>query len=372
MKINNKTLFVNYLILVLFGLMMIYSTTFQTLVELGKLPFLAFLAQLFLIVVLFGVAILIIYQKNFFIRIFNKNINGIYAISSILLLLVLTPLGTDAGGASSIIGIGFITFQPIELFKITLIFYLAKYFSDNPNPSTSGFIMRVFLIPGISIIFILLEPDLGGALIVSLVLFLMIIINGEKLKLTFSIVMSAGLGGIILFFSTGLQYQVQRLFIWLNPFANVAGDGNNLIQSYIAISNGGLAGSGYTHSIQKSGYLFASSTDFIFSIIAEELGIIGVFLIIGLLMFLCWQIYVIGRKFNKKFEYLFCTGFASLILVQTFINIGGVTGIIPMTGVTLPFVSQGTNSFVFLSLGVLYVFIVDTNRKKIKKDRSGK
>ena len=151
---------------------------------------------------------------------------------------------------------------------------------------------------------------------------------------------------------------------FFNPFTDVSGAGHQLDNSYYAIVNGGLFGLGLGNSIEKRGYLPEAQTDFVFSIVIEELGFIGASLILALLFFLILRIILVGIRARDPFNSMVALGIGGMMLTQTFINIGGISGLIPSTGVTFPFLSQGGNSLLVLSVGIAFVLNIDANEKR--------
>jgi len=159
------------------------------------------------------------------------------------------------------------------------------------------------------------------------------------------------------------SYQLRRFLGFLNPFKTASGAGTQLVNSYYAISNGGLTGVGIGNSLQKRGYLPEPNTDFIMSITAEELGLIGVLLIMGLLLVIVIRMIYIGVRSNNTFNILVCYGVAAYLTIQTFINIGGIVGLIPITGVTFPFMSYGGSSMMVLTLSLGLVLNISALEK---------
>ncbi len=380
-----KNLIINYFLLVVFGIMMVYSTTYKMLIAQESLPYKNALETLIVLVFLSIFTIFLLKKRTFrrnFYAFANKMIIPAFVITTVLLLLVFVPgIGISLGGARSSINLIFFNFQPIELAKIVLILYLAKIFSTNTNLSNGDYIVKIIMPSLLMVGLVFLEPDLGGAVLLTGILVVMIFANGKNFKIIITTFILCIIGVILVFavlpfLLDSSQYQVARLVAWKNPFdpSVVGTSGQNLIQGYTSISNGGILGAGYLNSAQTTGFLFASSSDFIFTIIAEEFGLLGAIGVITGLFVFSYQIFMVGVKSSKKFEFLYCTGFAFLILIQSFINIGGVTGVIPMTGVTLPFISKGINSFMFLSLGFVFVLMISANirdekRRKLKKER---
>ena len=159
-------------------------------------------------------------------------------------------------------------------------------------------------------------------------------------------------------------YVAKRFSAFFNPFTDVSGAGHQLANSYYAIVNGGWFGLGLGNSIEKRGYLPEAQTDFVFSIVIEELGFIGASLILALLFFLILRIILVGIRARDPFNSMVALGIGGMMLTQTFINIGGISGLIPSTGVTFPFLSQGGNSLLVLSVGIAFVLNIDANEKR--------
>ena len=346
-----KLLLGNYLILIIIGIGMVFSATYKSLLVSEGKPFSELFQIIFIFIIIIALAILILYKKDKLYKYFYKNIELFYFITIGFLFLVLTKVGLELGGANSSISLGVVNFQPLELIKIIMIFYMAKKLVTVDEKKPIVYFLKVLFWPVVSLVLVLLEPDLGGVIILLSLMIVMLLINGKHLKILLPLIGIFSLLGVLIMrfiLASGVGYQSDRILAWINPFSILEGAGGNLVQSYIAISNGGIFGTGYLNSAQNTGFLYASSSDFIFSIILEEWGILGGFTVIVLLFTFAYQIYLVGRRSNKKYEYLVCSGIAFLIMIQTAINTGGVTGVIPMTGVTLPFISTGINSFIFL------------------------
>ncbi len=331
-----------------------FSATFVDVTIRGGNAFIDLLTQLILIcIVLIAGVITFFYQKKIDMYKLMKKYSELLMYFTICALIAVFLIGDFSirSGARMVIPLGFVDFQPLELFKIALLLYFATKFSTVKPTDTIGDNLKKLILPIIGLLLIMKQPDFGGAMICAIIIFFLLIVNGQNLKQLFSlsgIVALIGLAG----FSFLHEYQKARIFMWLNPFNDAQNTGYQLINSYVAISNGGLLGSGYMSGIQKAGYLSQPGSDFIFATICEEFGIIGALITITSLFCIAIVAIRIGNKAHERFGMLYCYGFAILIFTQTFINIGGVTGVIPMTGVTLPFISVGVNSYLFLSLGV--------------------
>lgn len=273
-----------------------------------------------------------------------------------LLVIVLIPgLGVERGGARSWLGIGSFGIQPSEFMKLAMILFLAKFLSERQSLMTQ---FRRGLLPPLAIIgvafaLIMLQPDLGtGAVMIGASL-LVIYVTGARL---------AHLGGLALLGLAGLgaliaaaPYRLLRITAFLDPWQDPLGAGYQSIQSLYAIGPGGLVGLGLGMSRQKYNYLPEPQTDFIFSILAEELGFIGGSLLLLLFLLLIWRGMRTAIMLSDPFGSLLATGIVGIFAVQVLINIGVVIGMLPVTGITLPLVSYGGSSLTLLltALGIL-------------------
>lgn len=330
------------------------------------------------------IIMLILYQmKTSFLQ--NKQfiMIGVVAISTMLVLTRFTNFfSQSAGGAKGWFTIGPITLQPVEFLKIVVIWYLAYILSRRQESIVDNFkgaVLKPVLLVGCLIFLVFIQPDTGGAAILVLLTLLMLLASG--ISYWYAIVI--GVGGVTLsalaiklivwlgptLFPENMQYIVKRFQTFQNPFIDDFGDGMQMIHSYYAMYNGGLFGRGLGQSIQKKGYLPVAESDFMFSIIIEELGLIVAVMILLLLLFLILRIIMVGIKSTSSFNSLICIGIGGLLLVQTFVNVGGITGIIPMTGVTFPFLSQGGSSLMALSIGIGFVLNIraDELRKRYQR-----
>ncbi|BBI34674.1 stage V sporulation protein E [Cohnella abietis] len=273
-----------------------------------------------------------------------------------MLVIVLIPgLGVVRGGARSWLGIGSFGIQPSEFMKLAMILFLAKLLSERQNQITH---FTKGLLPPLSIIgaafaLIMIQPDLGTGTVMIGASLLAIYVAGARL---------AHLGGLALIGVFGLvgliaaaPYRLQRITAFLDPWQDPLGAGYQSIQSLYAIGPGGLVGLGLGMSRQKYNYLPEPQTDFIFSILAEELGFIGGALLILLFLLLIWRGMRTAITLSDPFGSLLATGIVGIFAVQVLINIGVVIGLMPVTGVTLPLVSYGGSSLTLLltALGIL-------------------
>ena len=288
-------------------------------------------------------------------NVYQKYRNVILIIAILLLILVLIPgIGVVRGGARSWIGLGAFSFQPSEFVKLSLIIFTANYLEKNKEEThTISTIIPIVLIIILVFGLIMLEPDFGTGFILILTILSMIIISGIKKRY----MILAGLGGILSFVGLILSapYRLKRIFAFLDPYEDPLGSGFQIIQSLYAISPNGFFGRGLFKSFQKYYFLPEPQTDFIFSIISEELGFIGGAFVIILFAVLFYNGFLIALKANTLFKTYLASGIIFSIFVQFFINIGVVIGLLPVTGVTLPFLSYGGSSLImnFIMMGIL-------------------
>jgi len=274
----------------------------------------------------------------------------------ILLLVVLIPgVGVIRGGARSWIGIGAFSIQPSEFMKLGLIIFLATTLAHKQKYITSfkkGFLPLTLLI-FTAFGFIMLQPDLGTGLVLVLTCMLMIFVAGARYLHFFSLAF-IGLVGLT-FLILSAPYRLKRITAFLNPWEDPLGDGFQIIQSLYAIGPGGLMGVGFGNSLQKYFYLPEPQTDFIFAIIGEELGFIGGSIVICLFVLLFWRGIKIALEAPDTFARFMALGIIGMLIIQVMINISVVIGLIPVTGITLPFLSYGGSSLTLTlcSVGIL-------------------
>ncbi|MDD5347811.1 MAG: putative lipid II flippase FtsW [Candidatus Omnitrophica bacterium] len=278
------------------------------------------------------------------------------AVSFVLLLLVLVPgIGREVAGARRWFRFKFLSFQPSEFAGLALIIYAADFIARKEAAIKT---LRRGLIPAVSVLgamclLILAQPDLGTTIALGIVVFLMLFVAGIDWRYLVSLV---GAAGILLYaLIVSEPYRLRRIVAFLNPWADPRGSGFQIIQSQIALGSGGIFGAGLGHSKQKLFYLPAAHTDFIFSIIGEELGLIGTAgVIILFIVFIRLGVKVI-KNAPDRFGYFLSLGLVSLLAFKAIVNIGVSCGVFPTKGLPLPFISYGGSSFVFdmISVGLL-------------------
>jgi len=273
-----------------------------------------------------------------------------------LLILVLIPgIGQVRNGSRSWIGVGAFSIQPSEFIKLSMIIFLSKYLSLQQKKITSfakGLLPNLFLIFS-AFALILLQPDLGTGTVMVGTCLVLLYIAGAKLShfIVLGLFGLAGFAGLIL----SAPYRIKRILAFLDPWSDPLGDGFQIIQSLYAIGPGGLFGLGLGQSRQKFFYLPEPQTDFIYAILAEELGFIGASFVILLFALLLWRGIRIALRAPDLFGTFLSAGIITMIALQVMINIGVVTGLIPVTGITLPFFSYGGSSLTLMlaAVGIL-------------------
>lgn len=372
MKMQNKTkspnkskknqmdfiLIIIIIILLSFGVVMILSASAPSaLAETGN-SYTYFTKQI--IFACIGLVVMWFVSKIDY-RIYKKFYWPIYWISIGVLLLVLVPgLGYEAGGARRWIDLKFTQFQPSEITKIGMIIFYAGYLADHKADLRNfkkGFIIPLlYLIPPV-LIALLVQNHLSVGIVMSAITFVMMLMAGCRLLyfiITGLIVGGGGITALVAYFTMAgesagdANFRLSRILNFMDPWQDPTGQGWQTIQSLYAIGSGGLFGVGLGESKQKYLYVSEPQNDFIFAILAEELGFIGCVIVIILFALFIWRGIIIAMKSPEMFGSLLATGITTLVMVQVAINIGVVTNSIPNTGMSLPFFSAGGTALVML------------------------
>jgi len=273
-------------------------------------------------------------------------------------LLVLTlAIGGGVGGTSRWVSIFGLQFQFSELAKVLMIVVLANYLGSRVGKLGSLWaIVGAGILAGPPFLLVLLQPDLGTALVFGAILVSTLFMSGASLR-WLGVAAAAAVAAFPFVWTYVLaDYQKSRLTAFLNPLADIQGAGYQLYQAQIAVGSGGLFGRGLTNGTQNGlGLLPVQDTDFVFAILAEELGYIGAVVVLGLFVALLWRILTAGWRSKDPFGTIFACGVAAMLLFQLFVNVGMVIGIMPITGIPLPFISHGGASLISiaLALGIL-------------------
>ena len=353
----DKILFLTVLVLSVYGLLMIYSSSsiWAEYKFNDSFHYLKYQSIFFII----GIILMIIISKvnyNFY----YKYSNLILLISLILLILVLIPgIGSIGNGSRSWFGIGSLGIQPSEFCKISLIIFTSKYLSKNSIKKVFDIIPILFIL----LVFfglIMLQPDLGTATIMLISSLIILFIAGvsKKFFIMGGVLGIIGVIGLIII----APYRIDRIISFINPWEDPLGTGFQIIQSLYAIGPGGLLGNGYLNSIQKHFYLPEPQTDFIFSIICEEFGVVGSIIVVSLFGVLLYRGIKISNNSNDLFSKYLSFGIIFQIIFQTIMNLSVVVGLIPVTGVTLPLISYGGSSLLIsmASIGI----VLNISKKK--------
>lgn len=352
MRIDYKLL-ISVIILSIFGCIMIYtSSNVWALYKFNDAFKYLKNQSIFLILGIFLMYFLSKLDYNFY----KKKANLIIGICFILLALVLIPgIGVIRNGSRSWFGVLGFGIQPSEAAKIGLVIFVSKYLSNNYSImyNIKKGVLPILSIILIFFILIMLEPDFGTACVITLSLIAMIFISKVKLSFFIKIGLTGLLGVVILIIIA--PYRMARIVSFLNPWSDPLGSGFQIIQSLYAIGPGGLFGLGLGNSIQKHFYLPEPQTDFIFSIISEELGFIGILIVSMLFMFIFYRCIKISLNTKDLFGKYLCFGLSFTIIFQTILNLCVVIGLVPVTGVTLPFLSYGGSSLLvsLTSIGII-------------------
>ncbi len=346
-------LFIAVILIILFGLVMIYSAS-SIWAEYKFHDSFKYVKQQALFIGI-GIALMIVISKIDY-QWYYKKTNFILAVCLFLLILVLIPgIGSIRNGSRSWFGIGSFGIQPSEFAKLGLIIFTAKYLSNNNKflKDIKNGVLPILLVLFTVFGLIMLQPDFGTGMIIVVSILAMLFIAGVNIKFFL------GLGVLGIFGIVGLiliaPYRIDRITSFLNPWKDPLGTGFQIIQSLYAIGPGGLLGQGFLKSRQKQFYLPEPQTDFIFSIISEEFGILGVIIVSSLFLLILYRGIRIALQTKDSFSKFLAFGMIFQILIQAVLNLLVVIGSIPVTGVTLPFLSYGGSSLLItlVSIGIL-------------------
>ena len=358
----DKWLFIDVIILMLFGLLMIYSSSsIWAEYKFGNSFHFCIYQGAFIIIGIF----LMYFLSKIHYSFYYKHATKLLVAALILLILVLIPgIGIIRNGSRSWFGIGGFGIQPSEFAKLALIIFTAKYL-EKSNKFLKSYTKGVFPILAILMLvfgLIMLEPDFGTGMIIVVSIIALLFIAGVNMKFFF-ILGGVGIIGIIVLIMIA-PYRMDRITSFLNPWSDPLGTGFQIIQSLYAIGPGGLLGMGLFNSRQKHFYLPEPQTDFIFSIISEELGVLGVLIVVSLFAFLLYRSIRISLKCEDKFGKYLSFGLIFQIIVQTILNLSVVIGLIPVTGVTLPFLSYGGSSLLISSISIGVILSISHDPQK--------
>ena len=365
-------LLISVLLLVVIGMVMIYSTTRNNYTLTGGDPFALVKKQALAVVIgIVGMILIMLSDYRFPDFIFQM----LYGLNLLMLVLVLTPLGMEVKGAKSWLNLGgAFSLQPSELAKLLVILTLAKHLADKEEINSFWDLWSPFIHIAFPLVLILLQPDLGTTLVFLFFFFVMLFIAGYNRRFLLGIILAGLLALVLLFachhfFGTPLpfkEYQIQRMTIFLNPDRDPTGSGWNVRQAIIAVGSGRFTGKGLFQGSQgRLGFLPESHNDFIFAILCEELGFLGGFLVLALFFVIIWRCLVIMEQAKDKEGVLITAGITAMFLFHIMENIGMNIGIMPITGIPLPFVSYGGSAMITNLLAIGFIENIWLRRQKL-------
>ncbi len=340
--------------LVIFGVIMVFSASYYWSIDKTGSPYHFLIRDVFWAVSGFC---LMIFATIFDYHRYKKYAPWLLGISIFLLALVLTPLGREVNGATRWIGVGPITLMPGEIAKPSVILFTAWWLSLEPGRilSVTKGIMPLLGLALLDGGLIMLQPNMSTAMTVIAIIVAMMFIAGLRYKYLAAAAVLGGVGIFGLIFSDPDGYRLKRFTSFMDPFADALGDGYQVVQSLLALGSGGILGLGLGKSVQKNLYLPEPQNDFILAIIGEELGFVGMLLLMLAYMLLIWRGIKVAMDAPDRFGMLLASGITAMIAIQVMLNVAVVTSSMPATGVTLPFISYGGNAlWIFMfSMGVL-------------------
>ena len=374
----DKPLLIISILLFIIGLVMIFSSSNITaFMKYSASPYYYFFKQALVLIFSFIISLGIIFFHSKSYKIFSNL--GVYLIGVLLFLLLI--YGTVKNTAVSWIDLGFFSIQPSEFSKIIIIIWIASYYESNKKKLDSYLIVLYpIFIAGVIAGLIFVQPDLGTTIIFTIIvasLFFMAPISKEIRNKTLMLLLSCLLVFVIVFTSGGnslLNDRQKQRFDFTEPCSQEKfySYGNQVCNSFIAINNGGLDGVGLGDSTQKYLYLPEAHTDFIFAIIMEEIGLIGAFIIFLLYFLLIGRIIKIAKQSYNTRGFLICMGIAIYIMLHIIVNLGGIFGLMPMTGVPLPFMSYGGSFAMCLIFALCFVQRIQIENKQYYEKKSKK
>lgn len=364
-KYLDFSLILCYILLGLVGVVMVYSASMVAASKgtlTNGLPIKAnhFMTRQLIFFVL-GLGIVLFFSLFLNLNAFKRSETQQFIVLATLALLLITVLvGKEINGSRNWINLGFFSLQSSEFLKLTSIFYLS-YIIDRRLSLKIDYSVKQLIPPlallGIGLFLVLLQGDLGGTLLTVAIIACILLYSDIKNKIKLQI-LGVTLVPMLLYiiytliFDVKNVYRLRRLQVVIDPFKYENSDGYQLTTALTSIANGGLTGRGLGNGISKLGYLPEPHTDFIFTVISEEMGLLGVVCVLIIYAVILVKGLIYANKTTDHFYKLVCIGIVSYIFVQVFINLAGVSGMIPLTGVTLPMLSYGGSSMLSISLAI--------------------
>jgi cell division protein FtsW len=338
------------LALVAFGLVMVYSASSARALLGSDDP--AYYLKRQALYAVAGLVALVLLSRTDYRRL--RHAAGPLLLASFVLLVAVLAVGTAVNGARRWIPLGTLTFQPSELAKLALALWIAGLLARRPAPQTLGDLVRpIGLVVGAACALILVEPDLGSALAIVIMVAAILLVAGTPVR---TLATGSGIAGMLVLAAIWFEpYRRARIFSFIDPWHDPQGAGFQSVQAMIALGSGGIFGVGLGESVQKIYYLPEASTDMIFAIVGEELGLLGVLAVVGAFAVFAYAGLNIALHCHDPFGKRLATGLTALVCGQAAVNVSAVMGLAPLTGVPLPFVSYGGSSLVvgLASVGIL-------------------
>jgi len=336
--------------LVAFGLVMVYSASSARATLAADDP--AYYLKRQALYALIGLAALVLLSRFDFRRL--RHLVGPLLVGSFVLLALVLVVGTPVNGARRWLSVGPVALQPSELAKLALGMWVAAYLARRPAPQSLGELMRpIGLVVGAGCGLVLVEPDLGTAIAIAIMAAAIMVVAGTRIAVLGG---AAAMGLVVVLAAIWLEpYRRARILSFLDPWQDAEGAGFQAVQAMIALGSGGFFGVGLGESVQKVYYLPEASTDMIFAIVGEELGLFGAFAVVAAFVVFGYAGFNIALRCREPFGKLLATGTTALVCGQAAVNVSAVLGLAPLTGIPLPFVSYGGSSLVvgLASVGIL-------------------
>jgi cell division protein FtsW len=306
--------------------------------------------------------IFFLFASNFYYQNYKKMAGGLFIFSILLLLLIFSPFKFAAGGADRWLKFGPLVFQPSEILKVTFIIYISAWLSGSEKRKESfwGGYVPFLAICGLTSFLLLIQPSTSTVAILMASALIIYFASGARISYIISTII---LGAVVLLaVSYVTPYRWQRIMSYIDPNQNMQGASYHINQALNAIGSGNIFGVGYGQSVAKVYYLPEPIGDSIFVVIAEELGFVGGVALLLSFLILITRIFILSMKTRDKFGQMILLGFGSIIGIQAFMNIGAVSGFLPLTGVTLPFISYGGTALaVFMLISGIIVNVSKHN-----------
>lgn len=372
-KSYDKVLLLIMLLLLAFGSLMIYSSTSVITPLLAKKNITEFYYFKRHVITMVLGSLVLLFTYSLKPAVLKRFSLPLLVFSFVLLCSVFLPhIGVTAGGARRWIRLWPTTFQPSELVKIAMVIFLARYMSSPVyNTESFGSFAKPILVMAVFQLIFLKQPDFGSTMSLAFLTFAMLFISGMRLRYIASVLVLA----LPVVYKLVMEpYRLRRITSFIDPWKDPLGSGFQLVQSFISLGSGGIAGLGLGESKQKLSFLPASHTDFIFCLVGEELGLIGASVLIALFIFLFIKGISIASRSNDKFVCYLAYGLTLMISLQALINFAVVTGLVPTKGLPLPFLSYGGSALLvnMAAVGILLRISKAEEEKVVEENSSAK